>query len=423
MGGKINHITKPKFNEKKRTFDVQFFPKNTRRKNYQTIYCHISVNQKRTKTAFSTSVHIPIGLWDKNAKYIMSREYDGEQMKLNEIKSNLEEIYSYLKTAKRTYNAEIIKRFFLEKDQVDKSIIELYYLWLEDMEAEIDKSITMHTWKKYHNKLSHLKQYLTKYNLLNISVEDINEKFGVNFEVFLERELNLKHNTAMRSIMQLNRVLTWGVRKDILEKNKLSFYEYNFQPPEAPKFLSAEQLEKFTKFSFNSPSLQRVSDSFIFQCWTSFDYADLVDFRNNKHIITIDNKLWIRKRRSKARLKSVKQIILVPIFPEVKKILVKYDWKVPIFSEERDKVMSYDKYRKYLKECAEILGIDENLVTKTGRKTFINMMYECGLDSDDISAMVGHNSPKTTIKFYLQFSSKRIRVSVEKVFGKDFMVG
>jgi site-specific recombinase XerD len=85
--------------------------------------------------------------------------------------------------------------------------------------------------------------------------------------------------------------------------------------------------------------------------------------------------------------------------------------------------MSGDKYRKYLKECAEIVGLDINITTKTGRKTFINLMHQQGLDAEDIAQMVGHNNIKTTYKFYIKFSPKRITLSVQKAFGKEFLVG
>jgi integrase len=151
------------------------------------------------------------------------------------------------------------------------------------------------------------------------------------------------------------------------------------------------------------------------------DYADIVGLDMDKHAYRDEGgNLWIKKQRKKARLQANDQIMHVPVMHVANAILQKYGNKVPIWMPEWNKVLSYDKYNKYLKEVADILGFKINLTTKTGRKTFINMMYEKGIPLEDISDMVGHNSTRITRSTYLRFSNKRIKDSIGRVFGEDW---
>ena len=274
------------------------------------------------------------------------------------------------------------------------------------------------------SKYQNLKDFLTEQNILDFNIKSVDINFISNYDIWLTNkdEINSKNYKA-RCLQSLVRVISFAVFKGYLKQNILKYYNIEKAPSKEPEYITHKELLIFQSFKFVSPTLQRVADTFILQCCTSLDYADLVTFNKKKHLKNIEGMLWIIKKREKAAKGSERQITKIPLLPQTFNIFEKYNWKIPLWNNVRCKNMSYDKYRTYLKQCASILNININVVTKTGRRTFINLMHEKGVPVDDITAMVGHNKTSTTQNFYLRFSTKRIRMTIEKVFGKDFMAG
>lgn len=411
--------------EKKDNFRVQFFLKSSKRKGIVKIFCNVSVRRKRAATPFSTGIHIKKSCWDNNAKTIKCSGHETDNYLLDTIRTELTEIYIRIKNEKEEFTAEDIKQAYvdLETKVEQKTMLELYKYWLADVEKDIGKTIVQRTFAQYTPRFEHLTNYLDSLKKPDMMPYDIDIHFATKFGIYLKREYNMTHNYAMRSIQQLNRVMKWAIQEGYIKDNGMEHFKYNFDAPEAPIFLTPDQLSGFQKFRFKSPSLQRVADAFILQCWTSMDYIDIIQFKKEQHLQFKDTKWYIVKKRGKAALTNTGQLMQCPLNINAKRIWEKYDWQPPLWSDKHKKCMSGDKYRKYLKECAEIVGIEINVVTKTARKTFINLMYERGMLEEDISKMVGHNNIKTTNKFYIKFSTKRITMGVRKAFGDDFMVG
>ena len=409
--------------EKKHDFKVQFFVKASKKPGIVKIFCYVSLYKKRTATPFSTGVQLKKRCWDNKAKTIKCSGYETEAYLLDTIKTEITEIYIRLKNERDYFDAEDIKKIYLSGGGQQKTVLELYERWIQDQEKEIGTTIVKATWVKYHNKRDNLIAYLESISEINIKPHEVDIHFAQKFGNYLKRVQKMKHNSAMRSVQQLSRVLEWGIQERYIKENRMKYFKYNFDTPEAPVYLTPEQLEDFMRFRFKSESLQRVADCFILQCWTSMDYADIITFNKAEHLKFQDGTWYIVKKRAKAAMGSSGQVMQCPLNVHSKRIWEKYGWQPPIWSDRHNKCMSGDKYRKYLKECAEIVGIDVNIVTKTGRKTFINLMHQQGLDAEDIAQMVGHNNIKTTYKFYIKFSPKRITMSVQKAFGKEFLVG
>jgi len=91
----------------------------------------------------------------------------------------------------------------------------------------------------------------------------------------------------------------------------------------------------------------------------------------------------------------------LPLYPAAESILDKHHYTLPVFSNQ--------KYNAYLKEIAEIIGIEKNLTTHVGRKTFTNnMINEQVFSLDTVARMLGHTNAKTTIAYYGSVSENRL---------------
>ncbi|MEM1134250.1 MAG: phage integrase SAM-like domain-containing protein [Bacteroidota bacterium] len=409
--------------EKKQLLDIQFYPRRAS-DNYISIYCHISINRKRTKSPFSTLIKIPAKAWCNKAQAITAKDFEVESYELNRIKASIYEIFLSNSNREVLLNSEKLKRLYLDRNKKEYTLYEIYQKWIEYMKSMINVKIKESTFKTYKDKFDHLEKFLKSKNAELTLLNEVDYNFISQFDDFLKKQPKIKSKDyKARCITTLQRVVKWSNTQGYVKTNNMILFNPEKSKIKKPEYIELDELLLFKDFNFFSSTLQKVADCFVLQSFTSMDFVDIIEFSKKEHIKRINGRLWIIKKRGKAPIGSEKQVMKIPLLPEARRIFEKYDWKPPIWFEKRGKNLSYDKYRKYLKECADILDININLVTKTGRRTFVNLMYEKGFSSDEIANIVGHNSTKTTLKYYLRFSLKRIEMKIEKIFGKDYLVG
>jgi len=117
-------------------------------------------------------------------------------------------------------------------------------------------------------------------------------------------------------------------------------------------------------------------------------------------VIGIDGEHWIKTRRSKTDTRSN-----IPLLPTALTILEKY-----ADNNSSDKllpVLSNQKMNAYLKEIADLCGIDKNLTFHLARHTFATTVtLTNGVPIESVSKMLGHKSLRTTQHYAKILDSK-----------------
>ena len=114
----------------------------------------------------------------------------------------------------------------------------------------------------------------------------------------------------------------------------------------------------------------------------------------------MDGKQWIVTARKKTD--TLSHILLLDI---PKMIIEKYAGcakngrLIPILSNQR--------MNSYLKEIADVCGINKNLTFHMARHTFATMMLTKGVPVESVSKMLGHSSITTT-QLYARITNKKI---------------
>jgi site-specific recombinase XerD len=62
-------------------------------------------------------------------------------------------------------------------------------------------------------------------------------------------------------------------------------------------------------------------------------------------------------------------------------------------------VLCNQKMNEYLKEIAELCGIEKDISTHTGRHTFATLALNNGVSLENVSKMLGHSSIKMTKRY------------------------
>lgn len=143
---------------------------------------------------------------------------------------------------------------------------------------------------------------------------------------------------------------------------------------------------------FSIHRLEVVRDIFIFCCFTGLAFTNVKNLRH-QHLIS-DNKgnKWIFKTREKTD-----NMCHIPLLDIPLKIIEKYE----SYPECKLKgvllpVPSNQRMNSYLKEIADVCGIQKTLTTHIARHTFACLALANKISIDSIAKILGHSDIKTT---------------------------
>ena len=147
---------------------------------------------------------------------------------------------------------------------------------------------------------------------------------------------------------------------------------------------------------------------FIFACYTGLAYADIAQLRADNIKKMFDGRLWIITHRQKTKTN-----VNVPLLSTAEKILKKYEGK--FLDGVLLPVLSNQKTNAYLKEIADICGIEKNLTFHLARHTFATTMtLGKGVPIESVSKMLGHTNIQTT-QIYARITNEKISHDMENL--------
>lgn len=159
------------------------------------------------------------------------------------------------------------------------------------------------------------------------------------------------------------------------------------------KYLTEEELGMISKFPLTG-TLARVRDLFVFASLTGLSFADLMALDKKK--ATWEGNICVIEG---ARIKTGKDFF-IPVLPQAMEILEKYDWCLPKYSNQ--------KYNLYLKNLAEIVGIEKPISSHYARHTAGMILLNNGVPIEVVSKILGHANIDTTQKYYAKVQKKTV---------------
>lgn len=106
----------------------------------------------------------------------------------------------------------------------------------------------------------------------------------------------------------------------------------------------------------------------------------------------------------------------VPLLKIPLAILKKYDGQLP--KGELLPVLSNQKLNSYLKEIADLCGINKNITFHLARHTFsTTVTLAKGVPIETVSKMLGHTNIETT-QIYARITNDKIRNDMQQLSGK-----
>lgn len=245
-----------------------------------------------------------------------------------------------------------------------------------------------------------------------------NFREGLTFEFFDERGLNdyvgylrdvkeMRNTTIGKQLSFLKWFLRWAFKKGVHQNNAYDSYKPKLKSTQKKIiFLTWDELNRLREFKIpsNKQTLERVRDVFLFQCFTGLRYSDVFNLRRSD----------IKGDHIEVTTVKTSDSLIIELNNHSKAILDKY--KDVAF--ENDKVLpmiTNQKMNDYLKELAEMAGIDEPvrqtyykgneriddvtpkyalLGTHAGRRTFICNALALGIPPQVVMKWTGHSDYK-----------------------------
>ena len=377
------------------------------------------VNFASKRIEFTTGYRIDSAKWDTDKQRVKNGCSNKLKQSASEINASLLECYTEIQSIFKRFEVEDvmptpeqIKEAFNalhkpvseepkpKKEALPCDFFQVFDDFVEDCGRQ--NNWTDSTFEKF----AAVKNHLTNF------------REGLTFEFFDERGLNdyvgylrdvkeMRNTTIGKQLSFLKWFLRWAFKKGVHQNNAYDSYKPKLKSTQKKIiFLTWDELNRLREFKIpsNKQALERVRDVFLFQCFTGLRYSDVFNLRRSD----------IKGDHIEVTTVKTSDSLIIELNNHSKAILDKY--KDVAF--ENDKVLpviTNQKMNDYLKELAEMAGIDEPvrqtyykgneriddvtpkyalLGTHAGRRTFICNALALGIPPQVVMKWTGHSDYK-----------------------------
>ena len=385
----------------------------------ENVPIRMRVNFASKRIEFTTGYRIDSAKWDADKQRVKNGCSNKLKQSASEINASLLEYYTEIQS--------IFKRFEVEDvmptpEQIKKAFNALHKPVSEEPKPKkealpcdffqvfddfVEDCGRQNNWTdSTFEKFAAVKNHLTNF------------REGLTFEFFDERGLNdyvgylrdvkeMRNSTIGKQLSFLKWFLRWAYKKGVHQNNAYDSYKPKLKSTQKKIiFLTWNELNRLREFKIpsNKQALERVRDVFLFQCFTGLRYSDVFNLRRSD----------IKGDHIEVTTVKTSDSLIIELNNHSKAILDKY--KDVAFEDDKVlPVITNQKMNDYLKELAEMAGIDEPvrqtyykgneriddvtpkyalLGTHAGRRTFICNALALGIPPQVVMKWTGHSDYK-----------------------------
>ena len=395
------------------TFSILFYIKKSALKSNGKAPIMVRITLNGEIVQFSLKCTVNPDEWNPRSQRMIGKSADS--IKVNGLLDNSRAIifnhYRDISEREATVTAEKVKNAFLGLKTSQYSLLELFDKHIKDLETKIDKELSRITYLRYVRARNRLELFMQrKYNISDIDLREINYSFLCDFEIYLKSYYNCGHNATMKLIKHLRTIILIAKNNGWLYTDPFANYKFHIEKSDRA-FLSQQELESIMNKTFSIKRLDQVRDVFLFSCFTGLAYIDVYNLRETNIREAFDGNLWIIGKRIKTNVSYNVPLLEIP-----KMILEKYKGTLP--NKDLLPIISNQKINAYLKEIADVCGIEKLLTFHVARHTFATTVtLSKGVSIESVSKMLGHTDIKTT-QTYARITDSKISNEMNILAGK-----
>lgn len=388
------------------TFSINYWLYRSKAKNGKApIYCRITMNGQRIEMSVKRSIEP--SKWVVGAGMVKGTSEEARTINnyLDAIKADLYKKYNQLLILGNPIYLDDIKNSFLGNKKEDKKgLIEVFTYHNDQMKVTIGIEVVKATHTKFETVKKKLTSFLKeKYDKKEIYLDDLTNKFIVDFEYYLKVEEKIAHNTVMKYIRNVKKVINIAIANEWLTKNPFSNFKCSTKKV-IREILTQAEINELTNKNFEITRLDEVRDIFLFCCYTGYAFVDVEALTTDDVVIGIDGVKWIHTNRKKTGTQSN-----VPLLQPALRILEKYkDHPCQEIQNRLLPVKSNQKMNAYLKEIVAVCNIKKPLTMHIARHTFATTItLSNNVPIETVSKLLGHTKLATT-QIYAQVLDTKI---------------
>ncbi|MEM8999739.1 MAG: site-specific integrase [Bacteroidota bacterium] len=379
-----------------------------------SLFVRITVDKQRSEISLKRKVHPD--QWDSRFGKMKGTKPSTKEFNrfLEDIRTRLFQIQGGYMREGRYYTAAIIRNEFLGKDKKQRTLLKLYDEHNGEIEVLVGKEYSLGAYQRHLRTRKHLMRFIQKeYQRADFPLHEIDLRFIKRFEHYL-KVLNIGgRNTVTKYIVNFKKIVRIAHAHDWISRDPFFHWKASWEAVER-EALAERELEVLMQKQFDIERLNQVRDIFLFCCFTGLSYSDVKKLSADHIVWNIKGNPIIKTQRTKTNTKCT-----VPLLPPAQSILSKYE----DFQENHPKklllpVISNQKLNAYLKEIADVSGINKRLTFHLSRHTFATTVTLAnGVPIESVSRMLGHQSLRTT-QIYAKVLDKKLVEDMEVLRGK-----
>ncbi|MBT1689420.1 site-specific integrase [Dawidia soli] len=378
------------------------------------LYLRISAGGQRTEV--STRRSWQPDRWDTITGRAVGTREDARTLNayLSALQARVYEVYLQLVNNHQDVTAEALKDGLSGDKKSGRTLVPIFQRHNEQLAKLVGAEFASATLSRYQTALDHTVAFLrSRYQTDDISIDKLDYEFVTEYEFWLKSARKCGHNTAVKYISNLRKVVNICLKNGWLARDP--FLGYKMTKREVVRaVLTQNEVDVLTKKEFAIERLAIVRDLFLFSCYTGLAYADIKKLKRSEVAIGIDGEKWIFTSRQKTDTAS-----RIPLLPQAMTIIERYaDNPICANKDTLLPVPSNQKMNAYLKEIADVCGILKPMTCHTARHTFATTItLTNGVPIETVSKMLGHRSLKTT-QLYAKILDTKVSDDMLKLRSK-----
>ena len=385
---------------------ILFFGKKTKNDSDKllSIYLRVTINGERFE--ISTQRYVEPSKWSTCSGKVKGNSEEAQS--INQYLDSLKQkVYDYQKNIAmegKDFTKEMLRLKWYGIEQRTHTLVEIFKQHNDQLKSLIGMDNSKATYTKYTTTLDHTVSFLQwKFKRSDIEISSINYNFITDFEFWLKSIQSCNHNTTIKYISNLRKIINVCLKNGWLVKDP--FIGFKMTKKEVIReFLTEEELQTLISKDIQNARIRQVRDIFIFSCFTGLAYIDAKRLKRSEIVKGIDGERWIYTKRKKTDSPT-----RIPLLPVVQEIMEVYGDHPQCLNEDcLLPIPSNAKLNAYLKEVADICGINKYLTFHTARHTFATTVtLNNGVPIESVSKMLGHKSIKIT-QIYAKILDKKV---------------
>ncbi|MES2331230.1 MAG: site-specific integrase [Bacteroidota bacterium] len=371
------------------------------------IYARITIDGEAREVSLKES--ISVAEWDSKSETVTGKSIYVKSINevIEQTRFAIKEKYRFLRANEMEITADSVKSAYLGEDplQKGKQLLDLLDYFSKIFEDKLKNG----GFKNYKTTILYVKAFSkSHFKDKTVYLKQVDMQFATDLEYYIRNQPLKEHDPCLgngvgKHIQRFKRIMNWAAEIKWVKINEIDLYKCPVKKSRRKKLTMQEVLMLENKH-FVDENLNYVCDLFIFSCYTSFAYIDVITLKEEDFEFAPDGKIWCKKYRVKSE-----ELQLVLLLKTATRILTKY--RNNDTSQGRNTIFP-PVSNQYVNRCLHIIQQSCEIATPmtfhVARHTFAKTVaLKNGVPLETIQKIMGH-SKITTTQIYADVDEEKI---------------